>query len=478
MFNENCENMGDYLKIYNLQDVLLLFPCIQRHFDFFKRLNVSMWHDAQSIPGVSMKVAQSLAKTMNNKEAIYLFGDEFSHLQDDLRNNIAGGLALTMHRMLVSGESRFNDCKETGERGQICASLFGFDASSQYLGCTADFMPCGPLHFYKIIRDNDDVIQSVEMKLMNANAKIHENQSNVAFEYLRYLESKYEAGTFLHARSPTGEKLCGPLDIPVDGYHKPTQTAYQFAGCFHHGCECSEPQDEMSYAHVQWTQKRERTEKMNRYHQLFSDRLVIMKECEWQRLKRTSQEVKDFMKNEFESEYLPKMHLNDISDEDLCEDVSKRILSDRLFGLVCLDIETPTELKEYFAIFQPVIKNVELQFSHLSPTMQAIAKENGIMDENGKGRRNLIGSYFGKRMILITPLLKWYLQKGLKITKIYYIMQYRAHKVYEGFKDVVIQARQEASLDPSRAVLAKTYKLLVLLLYYNSLFYLRIIYIL
>ena len=81
-------------------------------------------------------------------------------------------------------------------------------------------------------------------------------------------------------------------------------------------------------------------------------------------------------------------------------------------------------------------------------------------------------------MILITPLLKWYLQKGLKITKIYYIMQYRAHKVYEGFKDVVIQARQEASLDPSRAVLAKTYKLLVLLLYYNSLFYLRIIYIL
>ena len=46
-------------------------------------------------------------------------------------------------------------------------------------------------------------------------------------------------------------------------------------------------------------------------------------------------------------------------------------------------------------------------------------------------------------------------------------MQYRPHKVYERFKDVVIQARQDASLKPAHAVLAKTYKLLVFNLYFH-----------
>ena len=214
--------------------------------------------------------------------------------------------------------------------------------------------------------------------------------------------------------------------------------------------------------------KRKRTEKMNRYHTQFSKQLVVMKECEWQQLKKSSADVKNFMKNEFESDYLPEMKLNTTSNEALCKDISERILSDELFGLVCLDLETPTELREYFEIFQPIIKTCELQFHHLSPTMQAFAKKENIMHESSKGRRNLIGSYFGQRMIIITPLLKWYLQKGIKITKIYYVMQYRGHKVYEKFKDVVIEARQEASLDPASAVLAKTYKLLVAFLCFNS----------
>ena len=37
----------------------------------------------------------------------------------------------------------------------------------------------------------------------------------------------------------------------------------------------------------------------------------------------------------------------------------------------------------------------------------------------------LIGSYFGKEILLYTPLLKWYLQKGLKITKFYNAIKYK-----------------------------------------------------
>ena len=179
-YDNNCSNMGDYLRYYNMQDVKPLFQCVQKHFDFFKRLKVSMWQDAHSIPGVSMKVAQSLADSNNNLKSIYLFGEEFKFLQDDLRENIAGGLALTMHRMLISNENRFDDCPETGEKGQICQSIEGFDASSQYLGCTASPMPCGPLHYYAINDSGNDSGITVQRSVMNAYASKNQNQLKVA----------------------------------------------------------------------------------------------------------------------------------------------------------------------------------------------------------------------------------------------------------------------------------------------------------
>ena len=49
--------------------------------------------------------------------------------------------------------------------------------------------------------------------------------------------------------------------------------------------------------------------------------------------------------------------------------------------------------------------------------MQEYAKEHKIKDVP---RRLLIGSYFGKKIGRVTPLLKWYLEHGLIITRILY----------------------------------------------------------
>ena len=50
--------------------------------------------------------------------------------------------------------------------------------------------------------------------------------------------------------------------------------------------------------------------------------------------------------------------------------------------------------------------------------MQNYAKEHSIKDVP---RLLLLGSYFGKKIGLTTPLLKWYLEHGLVITRIYTI---------------------------------------------------------
>ena len=60
--------------------------------------------------------------------------------------------------------------------------------------------------------------------------------------------------------------------------------------------------------------------------------------------------------------------------------------------------------------------------------MQKYHNENEIPFNKGK---KLIGSYFGKEILLYTPFLKWYLQQGLKITKFHCAIKYTPEKSFQ-----------------------------------------------
>ena len=62
----------------------------------------------------------------------------------------------------------------------------------------------------------------------------------------------------------------------------------------------------------------------------------------------------------------------------------------------------------------PILKNVDICLNDLGEFMQNYAKEYSIKDVPC---RLLIGSYFGNKIGLSTPLLKWYLEHGLVIYK-------------------------------------------------------------
>lgn len=69
--------------------------------------------------------------------------------------------------------------------------------------------------------------------------------------------------------------------------------------------------------------------------------------------------------------------------------------------------------------------------------MQAHAEKNNIL--NGT-LQTLIGSYMGEKIILATPQLKWYLEKGLKVTPIYEVIKYHTatcfkNLIHEGGSD-------------------------------------------
>ena len=136
--------------------------------------------------------------------------------------------------------------------------------------------------------------------------------------------------------------------------------------------------------------------------------------------------------------------------------LNQDILNDNLFGFIKVDIETPEHLKEKFSEMTPIFKNATIKFEDIGEYMQNFHTENNIKFNQGN---KLIGSYFGKEIVLYSPLLKWYLQEGLIITKFHCAIQYKPEYSFNKFADEVSDARRAGDVDTAYELIAETMKL-------------------
>ena len=72
----------------------------------------------------------------------------------------------------------------------------------------------------------------------------------------------------------------------------------------------------------------------------------------------------------------------------------------------------------------------------------------------------LVGSYHGKKILLATPLLQWYLTHGLVVDRVYQIVEYERKPCFQQFGESVSAARRDGDADPDKAIIADTMKLL------------------
>ncbi|XP_072043754.1 uncharacterized protein [Amphiura filiformis] len=117
----------------------------------------------------------------------------------------------------------------------------------------------------------------------------------------------------------------------------------------------------------------------------------------------------------------------------------------------------PDNLKPYFEEMTPIFKNVNISVDDIGPFMANYAEEHEIMTT---ARRSLIGSMFGEKVLLATPLLKWYLTHGLEVTHIYQVVEYLPKACFKAFGNAVSDARRAGDVDPSKAIIADTMKLI------------------
>ena len=127
-----------------------------------------------------------------------------------------------------------------------------------------------------------------------------------------------------------------------------------------------------------------------------------------------------------------------------------------VFGMIECDICVPEELRDYFAEMQPVFKNISLIREDLGPFMRRYAEEHNIMTIP---RRMLVGSYYGDKILLATPLLRWYLDHGLEVLHVYQVVEYDPIPCFHRFGDAVSEARRAGDVHRDRAIIADTMKL-------------------
>ena len=75
-------------------------------------------------------------------------------------------------------------------------------------------------------------------------------------------------------------------------------------------------------------------------------------------------------------------------------------------------------------------------------------------------KRLLISGLRARKILLATPLLRWYLSNNCEVTKIYPIIEFQPKYSFRSFIDKVTQHRIEGDQNPDKAIIGDTYKLL------------------
>ena len=138
------------------------------------------------------------------------------------------------------------------------------------------------------------------------------------------------------------------------------------------------------------------------------------------------------------------------------EKIVKGIKNKKLFGFLIVDIHTPEDLKHFCRDLHPIIKNINISREDIGVYMQKVAEQHDLLK---KPKKYLISSYFGKEILINTEMAKFYLNLGLKITRIYEFIQFHAQKCFQTLANEIVNSRREADLDKSKTVIALTNKL-------------------
>ena len=96
------------------------------------------------------------------------------------------------------------------------------------------------------------------------------------------------------------------------------------------------------------------------------------------------------------------------------DELIQNVLNDKLFGFFEVDIEVPDQLRDKFSEFCPLFVISEVSEEQIPQHMKDYKINTGR--KMIKNNKKLLGVMKAKKILLYSPLLKWYLKHGLQVT--------------------------------------------------------------
>ena len=138
-------------------------------------------------------------------------------------------------------------------------------------------------------------------------------------------------------------------------------------------------------------------------------------------------------------------------------EIIQNVLNDKLFGFFEVDIEVPEQKRKRFSEFCPLFVISEVPEDQIPQHMKDYKINTGR--KMIKNNKKLLGVMKTEKILLYSPLLKWYLNHGLQVTKIHRYISYISDRPFKWFPEEVSSARREADNDKNKKQLGDTAKL-------------------
>jgi len=214
----------------------------------------------------------------------------------------------------------------------------------------------------------------------------------------------------------------------------------------YHGCPTCKPDNrDVKVGGRTLNEKYKQTEETSKYLRSLGYQLVEMWECSWSQHKRDHVPHNSYV---YPTEDRYRMSQDQIL---------SAILDGRIFGAVQCDVRVPENLKSHFGEMPPVFKNTTVTENDIGDHMTDFLSSTG---KSFKPTRYLIGSMWGEKILMITPLLTWYIQHGLEVSRIHQIIEFAPKNCFKAFADRVSNDRRAGDTDPALKIVAETSKLI------------------
>ena len=359
----------DFLRWYNNKDVVPTLEAMQKMIALYHDKDIDMLKLGCSLPNLA-----NICLHKSTDANFYPFTEGDKDLLEKIREDVVGAPSIVFTRKAVFDETFIR------KSANICKSSVGIDASQLYT-----YLMCQPMPTDLYTRWGLDSETSSFIPRQNKTRSFE----NMVMSYFQRTRPDCKIKSFY----TTGRQK--KIDcFSVDAFCSHCNTVSGAMGCFYHFYPCQELRPSLTKEDIQrGSKKRELDALRRRYIEEKGFNVIEMWECEWWRLYKTTNTVKQHIREQFP-------YRLSLAAEQLLEEIKEG----KLFGYVQCDIKVPETLR---ANFPPIFKNTLVSKGDIGDLMKNYVEEEKLLSQP---RKMLISSFTIQNGMLITLLLLLYLQ--------------------------------------------------------------------